>query len=87
MPNEWDVPLFDVPEKYRPPKRQQVWPIYRRYKGKRISCDGCILEIASGRRTALSEFATYSRADADGTRYYCDRHIQERKYYDSRGER
>lgn len=74
--------MFEVPAKYRPPKRVQKWPVWRRYKGKRISCDACLVEIVRGQRKGLSDSAAYSRADAESTRYYCFAHSEELKVKD-----
>jgi hypothetical protein len=46
--HEWDEPLFPVPPKYQPPKRERVWPEWRHYKGSRISCNDCVRDIANG---------------------------------------
>ena len=82
MPNEWDVPLFEVPEKYRPPKRQAKWPKWTEYKGKPTSCDECILDLARGHSWFMAEYAQHVREDADGRRYYCSRHAHQRKIAD-----
>jgi hypothetical protein len=71
--------MFEVPPKYRPPKREQPWPVYRHYSGARTSCDDCILAIASGELRWIAAPAAYSRTDEQGRRYLCHRHTQERR--------
>lgn len=84
-PHEWDVPMFEVPPKYRPPARRVIYPQWRKYTGKRTSCDDCILDIAAGTTRFMAEPATYTRIDEEGRRFYCARHTQDRKWKDTRG--
>lgn len=84
MVHEWDVPMFPVPPKYRPPKRERVWPEWRRYTGARISCNDCITDIAAGEVHFMATPAAYVRTDADGRAYYCVRHAQHRRAEESR---
>lgn len=72
-------PMFEVPKKYRPPKAPDKWPRWRAYKGKRTSCDDCIMAIANDQRQFASEPAGWTREDAIGKAYYCNRHATERK--------
>jgi hypothetical protein len=77
--HEWDIPMFEVPPKYRPKKKPDNWPRWRKYKGKRTSCDDCIRAIAKDERRFASEPATHTREDADGKAFYCSRHATDRK--------
>lgn len=72
-------PMFDVPKKYRPPKRPDNWPRWREYKGKRTSCDDCIRAIARGESHFASQPAGHTREDADGKAFYCNKHATDRK--------
>jgi hypothetical protein len=78
-PHDWDEPLFEVPPRYRPPKREQAWPIWRHYHGSRLSCDDCIRDIAAGRSRWVATAAAYVRTDAVGRTFLCHRHTQERR--------
>lgn len=75
-------PMFQIPAKYRPPKRKQKWPTWGTYHGKLMSCDDCIMAIANGTRLFTSEYATNVRTDKDGRRYFCSRHTEQRKTAD-----
>lgn len=77
--HDWDVPMFEVPKKYRPPKKPDNWPRWRDYKGKRTSCDDCIRAIATGERKFASQPASATREDAQGKEFYCTRHASDRK--------
>lgn len=80
---EWtQEQMFEVPRRYRPPKAPDKWPRWRKYTGRRTSCDDCILSIASGVRQFISEPARYVRQDAERTAYYCARHTAQRKQQD-----
>lgn len=81
---EYDVPMFPVPPKYRPPRREQAWPVWRRYKGARISCNDCVHAIAVGQVAFLSTPAAYVRTDENGRAYYCVQHAQTRRAAESR---
>jgi hypothetical protein len=82
-PHDWDVPLFEVPAKYRPPARVIKYPQWRKYVGKRTSCDDCVMALADGTSHFMAEPARYIRIDAAGRRYYCAQHTQDRKWKDS----
>ena len=77
-------PMFEVPPKYQPPKREQKWPVWKAYRGGRMSCDDCLIDIANGDRKFMSELAHNVRQDANGTRYYCPRHTRIRKEQEGR---
>lgn len=81
-PTEWDVPLFEVPERYRPPKRKAKFPVWREWKGARQSCDDCILALARGEARFMAEPAMYVRADEQGRSFLCPRHAHDRKVRD-----
>lgn len=80
---EWEtIPMFEVPKKYRPPQKREVWPVWRAYHGKRTSCDTCIMDIAAGRRATLSQPAQWVRADALTQRFFCASHAIDKKKED-----
>ena len=87
MIEDWDVPLFDVPPKYQPRARVVNYPQWRRYKGKRISCDDCIVDLAKGKTRFMAQPASFARIDESGRRFYCHRHAQEHKVDDKRGSK
>lgn len=76
--HDWDVPMFPVPKKYRAPQRPDKWPRWRRYTGKRTTCDDCILDIAKGVRLSVSKPAGHTREDEKGRRFYCNLHAADR---------
>jgi hypothetical protein len=80
---EWEtIPMFEVPKKYRPPKKPDNWPKWTAYHAKRTSCDTCILDIAEGRRAFLSQPAAWVREDAHSRRFLCVRHAIDKKKED-----
>lgn len=80
-------PMFDVPEKYRPPLRPVKYPQWRRYSGKRTSCDVCIIDLSMGTVKFMAESARHVRTDENGRRFLCDRHADERRVADQKGKR
>lgn len=69
--------LFPVPKAYRPPKRAA--PLWREWRGRRTSCDDCILALARGEIQFLAEPARLVRSDGQGTHYYCHQHARVRR--------
>lgn len=67
-------PMFSIPEKYRPPARKVKYPQWRKYSGKRTSCDECILALARGDVKFMAEPAMKVRTDEDGQRFLCSVH-------------
>lgn len=49
LSDDGTLPLFDIPEPYRPPKRKGVEPTVRwaKYKGH-FTCDLCIMNVHDG---------------------------------------
>lgn len=82
MTEDWDVPLFEVPPKYRPPKRAVKYPQWRAHTGKRTSCDICIMALARGEVQFMAENAKHVRTDANGRKFYCPKHAGEMKLRD-----
>jgi hypothetical protein len=83
LPDDYDTePMFPVPKKYQPPKKPDVWPRWRPYKGKPTSCDDCMRAIARGERQFASLPSRHTREDADGKAYYCASHAIDRKRKD-----
>lgn len=72
-----DVPMFEVQARYkrrRPPPQGIGW---RAYKGKRVPCELCVLEIAKGVRASLADPARHVRTEKEKERFLCDRHARE----------
>lgn len=72
-------PMFDVPEEYRPPKRPPKYPAWREYKGKRISCHDCVMDLVNGSAGFMAEPATWLRDTPVRRDYFCARHAHRRK--------
>lgn len=75
-------PMFEVPPKYRAPKRQVKYPNWREHTGKRTSCDVCIMDLARGTVKFMAENARHVRTDEAGRRFFCPKHAHEMKLLD-----
>lgn len=84
MSQGWEVPLFDVPEKYRPPKRAPKYPQWRQHTGKRTSCDICIMSLARGEVKFMVDNAAHVRTDANGRKFYCSKHAHDARLQDEK---
>ena len=75
------IPMFEVPKKYKAPKKQadEAVPSWKAYKGKRTSCDHCILAIAKGQTKFLAENAAHVRTHLGVKAFLCNRHAMELK--------
>ena len=76
-------PMFDIPDRYRPPKRK-VGVAWRKHTGKITSCDDCILDLAAGKVKFMPTPAALVRTDLDSRRYYCHVHAAQRKEADTK---
>jgi hypothetical protein len=80
------TPMFEVPKKYRAPKRAPEFPQWRKYVGKRTTCDDCILAIMQDKRRFLAGNAAFVRTDENGRTFYCGEHAVHRKAMDPKGK-
>jgi hypothetical protein len=76
------IPMFETPKKYRPPAKVPKYPQWRKYVGKRTSCDDCIMALAQGKSRFLAGNAAHVRTDAEGRKFYCGEHAVHRKAMD-----
>jgi hypothetical protein len=76
--------LFDLPEKYRPARRVDDGDDirWRTYKGKRTSCDECIVDIAKGELRWAARQATHVRTHKGVASFLCTRHTYDAKLRD-----
>lgn len=72
-------PMFDIPDRYKPPKRQQAAVAWRQHKGKQTSCDDCILALARGEVKFSPNLASHVRTTPVQRGYYCTEHAMSRK--------
>jgi hypothetical protein len=76
------IPMFEVPKKYRPPERLIEGPVWKKYVGKRTSCDDCIAALAKGESQFASAPAAHVRTSPEGRGFYCRTHSIRRKERD-----
>lgn len=77
--SDWeDVPLFDVPLGYKRPRPRQTKvsgePAMRKYGGKPMTCDLCILDLAAGQPKFPMERANTAAHTERDIWYLCSRH-------------
>ena len=80
----WEQPeMFPLPRKDRPPQHGTETDItWRVYRGKRTSCDECIVDIAKGELRFASAPAGHVRTYLGVATFLCNRHAQDRKIKD-----
>jgi hypothetical protein len=85
MPDNYGTPeMFEVPERYRAPKRQQKGVVWRRHTGKQTSCDDCVMALARGEVKFAPTLASHLRSTPEGRHYFCSEHTLLRKEDDKR---
>lgn len=81
------IPMFEVPEKYRPPAKPPKKIVWTAYKGARTSCCQCVLNIAKGTNRHFSDSASKVRTTPTSRDYYCYRHGYEQELQDDMASR
>ena len=75
-----DVPMFEVPDRYRAPKKDDSNTIrWAKHTGKRETCGLCVLDIRDGALTVPLATATWSAILGVAKWYLCKSHATEVK--------
>ena len=80
MPEDWNVPMFETPERYRKPQAAEGAPRWGKHRGPRTTCELCILDIRAGRLQTTHETVTETYTVGSRVWRLCSTHRTEIKY-------